>query len=305
MLKGFVLLLLAAAFAAPAAAGPPADGVWVNGSVHNLVVTGPASASAHAIPLYVIAPVSAAHPLHPLADAKTHGFGAHDHVIALTHPNNTYHGACDLTLVVPGPKATAGKTIQTRPTLTPAGIKPLLYAARLAQQTAPAHLRNQNPDRQTPPPRNPDRHPQPRRLHRLTTPHPLVASGSRYEIANRRKTMRVALLVSLAAAIGVCAAVANATTTRSECALRSKTIKGHKAVVYCGPATASLHIGRQDVHVQERHLHLVRRPDPHTRNPGQRRARLGKQRRSAAHPTVGLNRNRNRLRLLRTHSTSG
>lgn len=54
--------------------------------------------------------------------------------------------------------------------------------------------------------------------------------------------MRVALLVSLAAAIGVCAAVANATTTRSDCALRSKTIKGHKAVVYCGPATASLHI---------------------------------------------------------------
>ena len=137
MPKAFVLLFLAAAFAAPAAAGPPADGVWVNGSVHNLVVTGPASAGAHAIPLYVIAPVSAAHPLHPLADAKTHGFGAHDHVIALAHPNNTYHGACDLTLVVPGPKATAGKTIQTRPTLTPAGIKPLLYAARLANKLLP------------------------------------------------------------------------------------------------------------------------------------------------------------------------
>ena len=55
--------------------------------------------------------------------------------------------------------------------------------------------------------------------------------------------MRVVLLVSLAAAIGICAAVANATTTRSECALRSETIKGHKAVVYCGAATASLHIG--------------------------------------------------------------
>ena len=54
--------------------------------------------------------------------------------------------------------------------------------------------------------------------------------------------MRVALLISLAAAIGICATVANATTTRSDCALRSKTIKGHKAVVYCGPATASLHI---------------------------------------------------------------
>jgi hypothetical protein len=136
MLKGFVLLLLAAAFAVPAAAGPPVDGVWVNGSVHNLVVTGPASASAHAIALYVIAPLSAAHPLHPLADAKTHGFGAHDHVIALTHPN-TYHGACDLTLVVPGPKATVGKTIQARPTLTPAGVKPLLYAAQLDNKLLP------------------------------------------------------------------------------------------------------------------------------------------------------------------------
>ena len=137
MLKGFFLLLLAAAFAAPAAAGPPTDGVWVNGSVHNLVVTGPASASAHAIPLYVIAPVSAAHPLHPLADAKTHGFGAHDHVIALAHPNSTFHGACDLTLVVPGPKATAGNAIRTRPTLTPPGTKPLLYAARLDNKLLP------------------------------------------------------------------------------------------------------------------------------------------------------------------------
>jgi hypothetical protein len=137
MPKWLVLLFLAAALAAPAAAAPPADGVWVNGSVHNLVVTGPASASSHAIPLYVIAPVSAARPLHPLADAKTHGFGAHDHVIALNHPNSTYHGACELTLVVPGPKATAGKTIQTRPTLTPAGTKPLLYAARLDNKLVP------------------------------------------------------------------------------------------------------------------------------------------------------------------------
>ena len=137
MLKGFVLLLLAAAFAAPAAAGPPVDGVWVDGSVHNLVVTGPAPAGAHAIPLFVIAPVSAAHPLHPFADAKTHGFGAHDHVIALAHPNSTYHGACDLTLVVPGPRATAGNTIRRRPTLTPAGIKPLLYAARLDNKLLP------------------------------------------------------------------------------------------------------------------------------------------------------------------------
>jgi hypothetical protein len=85
----------------------------------------------------VIAPLSAAHPLHPLADAKTHGFGAHDHVVALTHPNTTYHGTCDLTLVAPGPKATVRKTIQTRPTLTPAGIKPLLYAAQLDNKMLP------------------------------------------------------------------------------------------------------------------------------------------------------------------------
>jgi hypothetical protein len=55
--------------------------------------------------------------------------------------------------------------------------------------------------------------------------------------------MRVALLISLATAIGICSAVANASTTRSECGLHSTTIKGHKAVVYCGPATASLRIG--------------------------------------------------------------
>jgi hypothetical protein len=135
---GILLAVSAAALSAAAlAAGGGADGVWVNGTVHNLVVTGPAPAHAHAVPLYVIAPVSAAHPLHPLADAKTHGFGAHDHVIALTRPNGTFHGACDLTLVVPGPKATRGKTIQTRPTLSPAGTKPLLYAARLDNKLLP------------------------------------------------------------------------------------------------------------------------------------------------------------------------
>lgn len=138
MTVGVWLAICAAALSAAAlAAGRDADGVWVNGAVHNLAVTGPAPTNAHAIPLYVIAPVSATHPLHPLADAKTHGFGAHDHVIALAHPNSTFHGACDLTLVVPGPKATAGKTIKTRPTLTPAGTKPLLYAAPLDNKLLP------------------------------------------------------------------------------------------------------------------------------------------------------------------------
>jgi hypothetical protein len=122
---------VALAVLASAQAAGDVDGVWVAGTVHNLVVTGPASPKAKATPLYVIAPISARHPLHPLADAKTHGFGAHDHVIALAHPSTAFHGACELTLVVPGPKAAAG-SIATRPTLTPAGQKPLLYAARMA-----------------------------------------------------------------------------------------------------------------------------------------------------------------------------
>ena len=56
--------------------------------------------------------------------------------------------------------------------------------------------------------------------------------------------MRTVLLISLVAAVGVCSAAgAVATPARSACALTFKTIKGHKAVIYCGPATASLHIG--------------------------------------------------------------
>ncbi len=115
----------------------PLDGVWVDGVVHNLAVTGPAPAGAHAIPLYVIAPVDAEHPLHPVADAKTHGFGAHDHVTGLANPYATFHGACDLTLVVPGAKGTLGSSIEGRHTLTPAGTRPLLYAARLGSKLLP------------------------------------------------------------------------------------------------------------------------------------------------------------------------
>jgi hypothetical protein len=113
------------------------DAVWVNGIAHNLVVTGPASPGAHTVPLYVIAPVSPAHPLHPLADAKTHGFGAHDHVIALPKGATTFHGACELTLVVPGPKGRPGTTIAARATSTPAGTRPLLDAARLHDSLLP------------------------------------------------------------------------------------------------------------------------------------------------------------------------
>jgi hypothetical protein len=137
MAKGFVLLLLAAAFVAPAAAGAPTDGVWVDGAVHVLITGPPPAGATHGRALYVIAPISPSHALHPLAAARLHGFGAHDHVIALTQPNGTFQGACDLTLVVPGPKATAGKTIRTRSTLTPAGTKPLLYAARLGSKLVP------------------------------------------------------------------------------------------------------------------------------------------------------------------------
>jgi hypothetical protein len=125
-----------AAFAATALAAEPGDGVWVDGTVHQLV-TGPPPTAGKPVRLYVIAPVSRAHPLHPLASARTHGFGAHDHVIALTNQSTTFHGLCDLTLVVPGPKARLGANVEARSTLTPAGRKPLLYAARLDGHLVP------------------------------------------------------------------------------------------------------------------------------------------------------------------------
>lgn len=105
------------------------DGVWVDGIVHNLATGPPPAGAKHPIPLYVVAPVSAAHPLHPLLYAKPLGFGAHDHVAEI--PKGAYHGLCDLTLVVPGPKAKLGSNVQARQTLTPAASKPLLYRARL------------------------------------------------------------------------------------------------------------------------------------------------------------------------------
>lgn len=117
---------------AGSAAARSGDGVWVDGKVHGLV-TGPPKAGApkSILPLYVIAPVSAAHPLHALASARTKGFGAHDHVMA-----SVYDGPCDLTLVVPGPRAGAGG-IRTRMTLTPAGKKPLAYAALVGGRMQP------------------------------------------------------------------------------------------------------------------------------------------------------------------------
>jgi len=107
------------------------DGVWINGVVHDLATGPPPAGAKHPIALYVIAPVSLAHPLHPLAYAKPLGFGAHDHVAALADPGAAYHGVCDLTLVVPGPKAKLGSNVEARRTLTPAAMKPLLFRARL------------------------------------------------------------------------------------------------------------------------------------------------------------------------------
>jgi hypothetical protein len=58
-------------------------------------------------------------------------------VIALTHSAKSFRGVCDLTLVVPGPKAAIGRNVEARPTLTPAGQKPLLYATRLNGRLLP------------------------------------------------------------------------------------------------------------------------------------------------------------------------
>jgi hypothetical protein len=56
--------------------------------------------------------------------------------------------------------------------------------------------------------------------------------------------VRVVLLATIAAVTAVSAATgAQAAATRATCALGSTTVKGHKAVAYCGPATATLEIG--------------------------------------------------------------
>jgi hypothetical protein len=125
-----LLAMLTAAATATAAA---ADGVWVNGVRHPLVTGAPTTTRGHPLPLYVIAPVDPSRPLHPLADARTHGFGAHDHVIAISHAQRT----CDLQLVVAGPKAKTGHNVRARMTMTPAGVKPLLYAVRLGARMQP------------------------------------------------------------------------------------------------------------------------------------------------------------------------
>jgi hypothetical protein len=61
--------------------------------------------------------------------------------------------------------------------------------------------------------------------------------------------VRIALLAAIAASIAVAAATgAQAAPGRAACGLTSKTIKGHAAVAYCGPATATLQIGGTTYH---------------------------------------------------------
>jgi hypothetical protein len=128
LLLGVVPVVTALAVGVPAAF---AEGVWVRGKAHSLV-TGPPSSTTTGRPalLYVIAPVSRRHPLHPFADAITHGYGAHDHVAA-----RVFSGPCDLTLLVPGAHG-KGK-VETRRTQTPLGPKPLVYAVQLDGRMRP------------------------------------------------------------------------------------------------------------------------------------------------------------------------
>ena len=128
MKTAVVILVAAVALIAVQAAG--AEGVWVNGTVHGLVTAPPTTSTQSPVPLYVIAPVSVNHPLHPLADARTKGFGAHDHVAA-----RVFAGPCDITLLVPGPHGRGA--VATRSTLTPSGAHPLVYAARIGGKMLP------------------------------------------------------------------------------------------------------------------------------------------------------------------------
>jgi hypothetical protein len=130
-MKALVVLVSVACIALAAVQAAAAEGVWVGGRAHGLVTAPPQGSLAHLAPLYIIAPVSPTHPLHPLADALPNGFGAHDHVAA-----KVFAGACDLMLVVPGPRAAKG-TVRTRMTLTPGGKKPLVYAVVMAGKTRP------------------------------------------------------------------------------------------------------------------------------------------------------------------------
>jgi hypothetical protein len=120
------------------AQGPEIDQAWVDGTLYDFTVTGPAPSGGPGpvAPLYVISPLDPTRPLHRLDDAETHGFGAHDHVLRLPG-NGAFLGACDLTLVVPGAQGRPGANLLVRPTATPSGVRPLAYAADVGQGLEP------------------------------------------------------------------------------------------------------------------------------------------------------------------------
>jgi hypothetical protein len=132
---------LASAPASSSVDPPHAPEVWVNGAVYNYVEypggAPQAPAGTPRTPLYVIAPVDPSHPQHQLAETQAVGFSAHDHVIRDPHPHTAYDAICDITIVVPGPRARTGINILTRPILTTLGTRPLLYAANLGNGMKP------------------------------------------------------------------------------------------------------------------------------------------------------------------------
>lgn len=129
-----MLVVAAAALGAPSA---ELDGVWVNGTIHRFSVTMLTDPGKPTTPLYAIAPVHLSDPLHPLASARTKGFGAHDHVIAYANPKVAFKTVCKIMLTLPGAGAKVGTNILTRQTMTPLGQRPLLYAAKLGTGMKP------------------------------------------------------------------------------------------------------------------------------------------------------------------------
>jgi hypothetical protein len=119
------------------ASGADVDNVWVNGKIHRLLATVPAAVGKPTTTPYAIAPVDPSAPLHPLASARTKGFGAHDHVIADPTPKAAFKTVCKLTLTLPGARAKLGTNTRIRQTMTPFGQRPLLYAANLGNGMKP------------------------------------------------------------------------------------------------------------------------------------------------------------------------
>jgi hypothetical protein len=57
-----------------------------------------------------------------------------------------------------------------------------------------------------------------------------------------------ALMLTFFVALTAVVASTGATASRSSCAMTTKTIKGHSAAVFCGPATGALEIGGKSYH---------------------------------------------------------